>query len=205
MKGVSSACSIIRKILSAVFVFSPQYRRSSRHSGCITSTRFFTPFFLALTYARPLARSARPEARLGKLLSDTATVTALFDRLLHRAHVLTCGPRNWRTELHPATDASAATARHPRRGASVWWPVLQSRSVDGFAVSTEGTPSSCTAPTHTGFTFKSGRTRSAGPAGPIGPAGPAGIRGQPAVRGPLGHRVPKELPVSLGRVASRSC
>jgi IstB-like ATP binding protein len=28
----------------------------------------------------------------GKLLGDTAAVTALLDRLLHHAHVLKCGP-----------------------------------------------------------------------------------------------------------------
>ncbi|MGH8568083.1 MAG: ATP-binding protein, partial [Gammaproteobacteria bacterium] len=28
-----------------------------------------------------------------------AVVTALLDRLLHHAHVLTCGPRSWRTRL----------------------------------------------------------------------------------------------------------
>ena len=36
----------------------------------------------------------------GKLLGDTAAVTALLDRLLHHAHVLKCGPRSWRTKLH---------------------------------------------------------------------------------------------------------
>jgi hypothetical protein len=38
--------------------------------------------------------------RLGKLLRDTAAVTALRDRLLHHAHVLKCGPRSWRTKVH---------------------------------------------------------------------------------------------------------
>ena len=35
----------------------------------------------------------------GKLLSDTAAVTALLDRLLHHAHVLKCGPKSWRTKV----------------------------------------------------------------------------------------------------------
>jgi DNA replication protein DnaC len=35
----------------------------------------------------------------GKLLGDTAAVTALLDRLLHHAHVLKCGPRSWRTKV----------------------------------------------------------------------------------------------------------
>jgi hypothetical protein len=41
----------------------------------------------------------RPVDDWGKLLGDTAAVTALLDRLLHHAHVLKCGPRSWRTKL----------------------------------------------------------------------------------------------------------
>ena len=44
----------------------------------------------------------------GKLLGDTAAVTALLDRLLHHAHVLTCGPRSCRTRLHGERAASGA-------------------------------------------------------------------------------------------------
>jgi DNA replication protein DnaC len=43
--------------------------------------------------------SNRPVDDWGKLLSDTAAVTALLDRLLHHAQVLKCGPRSWRTKL----------------------------------------------------------------------------------------------------------
>jgi hypothetical protein len=43
---------------------------------------------------------------VGKLLGDTAAVAALLDRLLHHAHVLTCGPRSWRTRLHSDRNAS---------------------------------------------------------------------------------------------------
>ena len=42
--------------------------------------------------------SNRPVEDWGKLLSDTAAVTALLDRLLHHAHVLKCGPRSFRTQ-----------------------------------------------------------------------------------------------------------
>jgi len=49
-----------------------------------------------------LLTSNRPVEDWGKLLGDTAAVTALLDRLLHHAHVLTCGPRSWRTRLHTA-------------------------------------------------------------------------------------------------------
>lgn len=37
----------------------------------------------------------------GKLLGDSAAVTAMLDRLLHHGHLLKCGPRSWRTK----TDA----------------------------------------------------------------------------------------------------
>jgi len=55
--------------------------------------------------ASTLLTSNRPVDDWGKLLSDTAAVTALLDRLLHHAHVLKCGPRSWRTKVH--TDLRA--------------------------------------------------------------------------------------------------
>ena len=50
--------------------------------------------------ASTLLTSNRPVDDWGKLLGDTAAVTALLDRLLHHAHVLKCGPRSWRTRVH---------------------------------------------------------------------------------------------------------
>jgi len=50
--------------------------------------------------ASTLLTSNRPVDDWGKLLGDTAAVTALLDRLLHHAHILKCGPRSWRTEIH---------------------------------------------------------------------------------------------------------
>jgi len=50
--------------------------------------------------AATLLTSNRPVDDWGKLLGDTAAVTALLDRLLHHAHVLKCGPRSWRTKVH---------------------------------------------------------------------------------------------------------
>ncbi len=47
--------------------------------------------------ASTILTSNRPVEDWGKLLGDTAAVTALLDRLLHHAHVLKCGPRSWRT------------------------------------------------------------------------------------------------------------
>ena len=49
--------------------------------------------------ASTLLTSNRPVDDWGKLLGDTAAVTALLDRLLHHAHVLKCGPRSWRTKI----------------------------------------------------------------------------------------------------------
>lgn len=55
--------------------------------------------------ASTMLTSNRPVDDWGKLLGDTAAVTALLDRLLHHAHILKCGPRSWRTKLH--TDLRA--------------------------------------------------------------------------------------------------
>jgi DNA replication protein DnaC len=55
-----------------------------------------------------LLTSNRPVDDWGKLLGDTAAITALLDRLLHHAHVLKCGPRSWRTKVH--TDLRAEEA-----------------------------------------------------------------------------------------------
>ncbi len=47
--------------------------------------------------ASTLITSNRPVDDWGRLLGDTAAVTAMLDRLLHHAHILKCGPRSWRT------------------------------------------------------------------------------------------------------------
>jgi DNA replication protein DnaC len=47
--------------------------------------------------ASTLITSNRPVEDWGKLLGDTAAVSALLDRVLHHGHVLKCGPRSWRT------------------------------------------------------------------------------------------------------------
>ena len=46
-----------------------------------------------------LVTSNRPVEDWGKLLGDSAAVTAMLDRLLHHGHILKCGPRSWRTKL----------------------------------------------------------------------------------------------------------
>ena len=59
--------------------------------------------------ASTLLTSNRPVDDWGKLLGDTAAVTALLDRLLHHAHVLKCGPRSWRTKIHTDLRTEEAT------------------------------------------------------------------------------------------------
>ena len=59
--------------------------------------------------ASTILTSNRPVEDWGKLLGDTAAITALLDRLLHHAHVLKCGPRSWRTKLHGDVRAGEAT------------------------------------------------------------------------------------------------
>ena len=59
--------------------------------------------------ASTLLTSNRPVDDWGKLLSDTAAVTALLDRLLHHAHVLKCGPRSWRTKVQTDLRTEEAT------------------------------------------------------------------------------------------------
>jgi hypothetical protein len=53
--------------------------------------------------------SRRPVDDWRKLLGDTAAVTALLDRLLHRAHVVKCGPRSWRTKVQTDLRTEEAT------------------------------------------------------------------------------------------------
>ena len=66
---------------------------------------------IMLRYERvsTLLTSNRPVDDWGKLLGDTAAVTALLDRLLHHAHVLKCGPRSWRMKVHTDLRTEEAT------------------------------------------------------------------------------------------------
>ncbi len=58
--------------------------------------------------ASTVLTSNRPVEDWGKLLGDTAAVTALLDRLLHHAHVLKCGPRSWRTRVQTTLPTQGA-------------------------------------------------------------------------------------------------
>jgi DNA replication protein DnaC len=50
--------------------------------------------------ASTLISSNRPVQDWGKLLGDSAAVSAMLDRLLHHGHILQCGPRSWRTKTN---------------------------------------------------------------------------------------------------------
>ena len=56
-----------------------------------------------------LLTSNRPVDDWGKLLGDTAAVTAMLDRLLHHGHVLKCGPKSWRTKLSTSSPLQEAS------------------------------------------------------------------------------------------------
>jgi DNA replication protein DnaC len=58
--------------------------------------------------ASTILTSNRPIDDWGKLLGDTAAVTAMLDRLLHHGHVLKCGPRSWRTKTQLPGDEQIA-------------------------------------------------------------------------------------------------
>src|SRR3974377_1083528 len=57
-----------------------------------------------------LVTSNRPVEDWGKLLGDSAAVTAMLDRLLHHGHILKCGPRSWRTKLQAEPNGGNASS-----------------------------------------------------------------------------------------------
>ena len=64
--------------------------------------------------ASTLMTSNRPVEDWGKLLGDSAAVTAMLDRLLHHGHVLKCGPRSWRTKTDLRSNANRLLLCFPR-------------------------------------------------------------------------------------------
>jgi DNA replication protein DnaC len=55
--------------------------------------------------ASTLITSNRPVEDWGKLLGDSAAVSAMLDRLLLHGHLLKCGPRSWRTRTGSAGES----------------------------------------------------------------------------------------------------
>ena len=74
----------------------------------------------------------------GKLLDDTAAVTALFDRLLHHAHILECGPGRWRTTVHTLQTQEAVRKNSTPVSRRRKWRDLRCPRMAGFDPSTEG-------------------------------------------------------------------
>ena len=74
-----------------------------------------------------LLTSNRPVQDWGKLLVDSAAVTAMLDRLLHHGHVLKCGP--------PELAHENRLVRSPRQGVEHHGPGLL--PLAGFEVTTE--------------------------------------------------------------------
>jgi hypothetical protein len=60
----------------------------------------------------------------GKLLGDSAAVSAMLDRLLHHGHVLKCGPRSWRTKTDLPHRRRQGKRNWSRNG-HFRWPVLK--------------------------------------------------------------------------------
>ena len=58
--------------------------------------------------------SNRPVDDWGKLLGDSAAVTAMLDRLLHHGHVLKCGPRTETNRLQPRQARALLTSQEHR-------------------------------------------------------------------------------------------
>jgi hypothetical protein len=71
--------------------------------------------------ASTLVASNRPVEDWGKLLGDSAAVTAMLDRLLHHGHVFKCGSRSWRTKpvrLHRSRRGKTTQSPAPSVGRS---------------------------------------------------------------------------------------
>ena len=66
--------------------------------------------------ASTLLTSNRPVDDWGKLLGDSAAVTAMLDRLLHHGHVLKCGPRSWRTKTGGPGEGQRQMQKQKRYG-----------------------------------------------------------------------------------------
>jgi DNA replication protein DnaC len=84
-------------------------RRRWRELRALLGAVFLEIIMRCYERASTLLTSNRPVDDWGKLLGDTAAVTALLDRLLHHAHVLKCGPRSWRTNVKTDLRTEEAT------------------------------------------------------------------------------------------------
>ena len=72
----------------------PEAKGIDRHARASAPDRLFG----AERDFRGHGQRLRPWRAGGKLLGDSAAVTAMLDRLLHHGQVLNCRPRSWRTK-----------------------------------------------------------------------------------------------------------
>jgi hypothetical protein len=72
--------------------------------------------------ASTLLTSNHPVEDWGKLLGDSAAVTAMLDRLLHHGHLLKCGPPSWGTKTDLPDQAN--TRQKDLIPGHIRWPVL---------------------------------------------------------------------------------
>jgi len=71
--------------------------------------------------ASTLSTSNRPVEDWGKLLGDSAAVTAMLDPLLHHGNLLKCGPRSRRTKINePERKALSALFNQSCRSLGDW-------------------------------------------------------------------------------------
>jgi len=96
--------------------------------------------------ASTIFTSNRPVDDWGKLLGDTPDVTAMLDRLLHRGHVLQCGPLSYRTGRKNLPRNNKASKQSTVLDTPPKWPALKCPSMAAFEVSTEGVSFSIAAP-----------------------------------------------------------
>jgi IstB-like ATP binding protein len=99
--GDRSARIPVRRPLSGAHSPTQLAARRSPHSRKLPATAAEDLLEIVMRryeHASTLLTSNRPVEDWGKLLGDSAAVTAMLDRLLHHGQVLKCRPRSWRTK-----------------------------------------------------------------------------------------------------------
>jgi len=93
----------VRTVLAAAFgtvllILAMDFRRLNIELGLTAAEELLEIIMRRYERASTMITSNRPVEDWGKLLGDSAAVTAMLDRLLHHGHFLKCGPRSWRTK-----------------------------------------------------------------------------------------------------------
>jgi hypothetical protein len=90
--------------------------------------------------ASTLVTSNRPVEDWGKLLGDSAAVTAMLDRLLHHGHILKCGSSNAGRGVGESKQACLIRRKRDKKDhvpGHLIWPVLKWPRMAGFALTPE--------------------------------------------------------------------